>query len=119
MPPKDKHLAQAKHNEDLILKLDLNVFSDWAMTLYFYTALHHVDAFCAAKLNYHPGSHGIRDQDVASIPDLQPIEENYMALKSLSTNARYYCARFKLHELARARTDELEKIKTHLAPFLV
>ena len=52
MPESALHLAQAKHNEELLAFLDVHdkteYFRDWYMTVAFYAALHYVEAILPA-----------------------------------------------------------------------
>lgn len=90
MPNSTDHTLQAKHNEEFYQVIDKNVYSDWAMTVLFYAALHYIDAFLG-QVSIHPGGHDTRDHEVSSRKELRPIYGQYRHLKNRSRNARYYC----------------------------
>lgn len=56
MPSDAKHLDQANHNEDLLSHLSdvskQSIFSDWYVTVAFYTALHYVEAIIFKKRSF-------------------------------------------------------------------
>ncbi len=121
MPNTAEHINQAQHNEaffNSMDQMDQSVYSDWAMTVLFYTALHYVDALLAQHGILGPGGHDVRDNHVARQSELRPISHLYFRLKSRSRNARYYCRRFNQAEIQRAQNQDLEGIKTHLLPHL-
>ena len=64
MASKDAHLKQAAHNEKLYSQLLNTQFLDWAVTAIFYSGLHYVDGYLAAKSAdprlAHPPTHDVR-----------------------------------------------------------
>ena len=94
MPSKSEHLSKAQHNEVFAstLNQDPNYASyrDWAVTGYFYSAIHYIEAYLASKVPaVHSPDHRARDAVVGSDSVLLPIYDQYRELKDDSTNARY------------------------------
>jgi len=114
MPNTATHLGQAHHNEQFFLCFDRRVYSDWAATTIFYAALHYIDAFLAHVGISDPGGHDVRDDLVATRPELVPVSRDYFRLKSRSRNARYYARRFPLQEIDTCRNTYLENIRNHI-----
>ncbi len=98
MPSFSDHVQQATHNEAFYQVIDKNVYSDWAMTVLFYAALHYIDAFLG-QVGIHPGGHETRDTILSNRKELRPIYGHYRHLKDCSRNARYYCNSFTLNQL--------------------
>ncbi len=88
MPKLEDHLSQAQHNFKFYQSIDTHIYSDWAATALFYTALHYIDAFLAVK-QIHPGKHDVRDKLVNSLAELKGLYPSYSHLKNQSRNARY------------------------------
>lgn len=94
MPSKPEHLSKAAHNEQFAEKLSKDGqyanYRDWVVTAYFYSAIHYVEAFLASKSPpVHSSRHRIRDDEIATDPQLLPIYDDYRELKDHSSNARY------------------------------
>lgn len=119
MPNKAEHINQAQHNEAFYQTIDRAAYSDWAVTVTFYAALHYVDAFLATQAGgIHPGSHGVRDPLVQRVAQLRPLWNHYHRLKNRSRNARYNATRFTNEEVKRVFDDDLGAIKRHLLPLI-
>ena len=56
---KDDHLKQAEHNEKLANSLSQGPYLDWAVTVYFYAALHYMTAI----LTIHVPAEILRSHD--------------------------------------------------------
>ena len=94
MPSKSAHLSKAAHNEQFAERLNKDSsyadFRDWVVTAYFYSAVHYVEAFLAAKTPpIHSSRHRIRDDNIEQDPVLSKIYDDYRYLKDHSSNARY------------------------------
>ena len=118
MPGTPVHINQAQHKEEFFLSFDRTVYSDWAITVLFYAALHYVDAFLAHVGIRNPGGHSNREQYIQSRPELQPIYNEYSRLKNRSASARYYARRFSPEEIERCRNQDLENIKQRIRSIL-
>ncbi len=116
MPSAADHIIQAQHNEKFFHVTDKSAYSDWAMTVLYYAALHYVDAFLARVGMVDPGGHDVRDQEVHHRAELRPVIKPYFRLKSRSRTARYYCGRFTLAELQRSYETDLNAIRSYLVP---
>ena len=112
MPARDEHLSQAKHNEAVALFLLQHQFTDWAITAFFYAALHYVEAVLAES-NRHSENHPARDSNVARSPVLRKIYSEYRYLKTLSNDARYRVKSFGEAELKLVQT-KFSAIKKHI-----
>ena len=99
MPPKEVHLKQSNHNEEFYYLISPNQFTDWAVVVLFYSALHIVDAFLAIH-GIHPGSHERRVKLVNTMHDLKPIADEFMILKDESELARYNAKKFSETEVS-------------------
>lgn len=118
MPDTGVHLNQAEHNERFFGSFDRTTYSDWAITVLFYAALHYVDAFLAHAGIPYPGAHRTRDGLVNSVTQLRTISSEYLRLKNRSSSARYYASRFTAREIERCRHTDLENIKRHIRRLL-
>lgn len=118
MPDTRVHLNQADHNERFFDSFDRTTYSDWAITVLFYAALHYVDAFLAHAGFTYPGGHPTRDGLVNSVTQLRTISSEYFRLKNRSSSARYYASRFSTREIERCRDTDLGNIKRHVRGLL-
>lgn len=118
MPDTRVHLDQAEHNERFFGSFDQTTYSDWAVTVLFYAALHYVDAFLAHAGFKYPGGHHTRDGLVNSVTQLRTISTEYFRLKNRSSSARYYSSRFPAPDVERSRNTDLENIKRHIRGLL-
>jgi hypothetical protein len=119
MPTREEHLRKARHNEQFYATVDAAAYSDWAITVIFYAALHYVDAFLARiGGGINPGAHDVREGWVQREAQLRPIAFQYMRLKNRSRNARYAAVHFTPEEVRRAHDDDLTHIKNHLLPLI-
>ena len=122
MPEVGEHLAQARHNEEVVLYLGRVSpdYVDWQMTVLFYAALHYVDAYFAAgqlggatvsllPRNLHPRNHAERDQLVSR--HLPAVQRAYRLLKDHSIDARYQIGGFTPRDIIDARDMDLADIR--------
>jgi hypothetical protein len=88
LPSQDEHFSQAAHNESTALLLLQHRYFDWAITAFFYAALHLVEAILAQS-GEHSRNHVARDSTIARHPALRAIYGRYRYLETLSRDARY------------------------------
>lgn len=117
MPSKAEHISKAEHNENFATTLNSDGsypdYRDWVVTAYFYSAVHYVEAYLAT-LGKHSPDHRIRDADIGSDASLQPIYNDYRALKDDSTNARYSMWNPTPLDVTNGIKPGHEAIKAHL-----
>jgi hypothetical protein len=113
MPNTAEHWSQGEHNEAFYQGIDKDVYSDWAATALFYSALHYIDAFLAG-IGIDPGGHDDRDSEVANRKELRPLARQYFRLKNRSRDARYNCGKFHPQELQRSFGNDLSYIRNYL-----
>jgi len=118
-PKKDLHIQVAKHNEEFATSFDLKTtkFRDWAVTVYFYTALHYVEAYLDTQ-NFHSADHRTRDTAMARFAGTKPIFNDYSELKNHSINARYYGKRFSEDDVVKEVQPSFKAVKDHLTKLL-
>lgn len=119
MPKKSEHRIKANKNSKF-----LEVFTDfnpqgikckypgWAITVMFYTALHHVEMFLAQK-NFHSRTHITRDKYISRVTDLRPIHNDYSRLQDLSRQARYDAIIITLSDVEEMK-KRLDRIENHI-----
>ena len=112
MPARDEHLSQARSNEFVALFLLQHQYPDWAVTVFFYAALHYVESVLAES-NLHSENHPVRDSSIARSVKLRAIYGEYRYLKTLSTDARYRVKKFGETELRTAQA-KFSAIKDHV-----
>lgn len=104
MPTKDEHLDKAISNEQLGEVLSQSAFTDWAVTVLFYSALHYCHAILAVS-GQHPVSHDTTGPLVRKHPALKRIWKEYESLHIASRNARYYATEITPGHLQNVKTD--------------
>ena len=72
------------------------------MTVFFYAALHYVEAVLAES-NRHSENHPARDSNIGRSPVLRAIYSEYRFLKTLSNDARYRVKSFGETEIRTAQ----------------
>jgi hypothetical protein len=102
LPSRDERLAQAAKNEKLANALAKSEFTDWAVTLYFYTAIHLVESILSIH-GYHCDDHTERNKRISAIPQLRKIFPEYQMLKTLSRQARYHAQPITPDDINRAQ----------------
>ena len=83
------HKAQAEHNADMACQV-CGEAPDWAVTMCFYAALHHIGRH-SARLGVVLRSHRARTKYIESHTELHCIRQDYSDLELLSQRARYDC----------------------------
>ncbi|MDA2924471.1 hypothetical protein MYX65_07420 [Acidobacteria bacterium AH-259-L09] len=116
MPTFDEHIAKARHNEEFIVEIRAsgNKFLDWAITGYFYAAIHYVESYFARFLGYHTTDHGERLTRINHEPSLREVYPVFRSLKDDSEEARYGVTEFTDEVVETEIKPRLEKIKSHL-----
>jgi uncharacterized protein (UPF0332 family) len=91
VPQTGEHLQRASQNLQFAESFDLvtTPYIDWAVTAYFYAALHLVDALLWHKDQINPGDHDLRLKAIKDKYYLRGIKSEYWTLKNKSENARY------------------------------
>lgn len=89
MPTKEEHLEKAEHNQKLADSLAKSAYPDWAVTVYFYSALHYAHAILAVY-GQHPESHEATAPLIRKNPVLKKVWTEYRSLQTAARNARYY-----------------------------
>jgi len=104
LPTKEEHLDKALRNEQLADVLAQSKFPDWAVTVYFYSALHYAHAVLAVY-GQHPESHEATAPLVRRNPVLKTVWAEYRSLQTASRNARYYLTAISPAHLQDVRND--------------
>ncbi len=104
MPTKEEHLEKALKNEKLAEVLCQTNFTDWAVTVFFYAALHYAHAVLAIY-GQHPQSHDATGPLVRKNPVLKEVWAEYKSLHTASRNARYYAMEITPQHLADVRAN--------------
>jgi hypothetical protein len=96
MPQYDQHTAQAEHNKKLLAFFTeqgkQKEYSDWYVTVAFYTALHYFEAVLSVKPTTdfdHSPNHAVRNK-IMKI-EFGTIYNHYAILYRTSRIARYEC----------------------------
>ncbi len=123
MPSFDGHLAQAEKNERFYHSLDIRTskFLDWAVTSLFYSALHYVDAYLAARVppfGSHPDNHTARGLWIDRVAELSRIEAEYRWLRNYSESARYGLMRFTPQQVSDIYNFRFRAVKQHIRNLL-
>jgi len=113
LPSRDEHLAQAAKNRKLAETLAKTEFLDWAVTIYFYVAVHVIESYLAIHV-YHSTDHDQRRDYINRIPQLRTVIKEYLALERVSRQARYY-AQPITHEHLRIAQENLAKVEAQVA----
>lgn len=116
MPDRNDHLDLARENERFGATLLTEVrFLGWAVTGYFYAAIHYVEAYLS-RANVHSGDHRTRDSHILQDTVLRVIYDEFSDLKNDSTEARYQCRTFTPTEINTHVVTAFTRIKAHLTP---
>lgn len=113
MPSRDEHLAQAAKNRKLAETLAKTEFLDWAVTIYFYVAVHFIESYLAIH-GYHSADHDERRDYINRIPQLRVVIKEYLALERVSRQARYYAQPITSEHL-RIAQENLAKVEAQVA----
>ena len=116
MPSLQRHLAQAQKNERLAdaISSHSEQCPEWEVTIFFYSALHYVDAFLATQ-GAHPKSHYERFDLVSN---LTGVARYYEILFKRSMNARYHLYEFTPQEVDRIKAGAFRRVKEGILTLL-
>ena len=116
MPQYEQHTAQAEHNENFLNFLTeqskQTEYSDWYVTVAFYTALHHFEAALSVKPSAgfdHSPNHVTRNNIIKTT--FKTLYPPYAILYQMSRIARYECHAPDSHDWNNAKTN-LTGVKT-------
>jgi hypothetical protein len=123
MPNLQEHLDKAQHNFDFLDSFDSNQrgnYRGWIVTVYFYTALHYVDAYLANKGYKEFNTHEERKNHIVIFQsDLKPsIYRKYRQLEDDSRNARYSTKQFTRKDVDEVRQKFFQPIKQRIENLL-
>ena len=121
MPNTREHLARARQNLAFAKTFDLKTtpYIDWAVTAYFYAALHLVDAILFEKEQLSGGKHEDRKQYIKTRPlPLAIVRDEYRTLKDHSEDARYRLITMTSHKIENTIIPLYEAIERHILPQL-
>ena len=122
MGAQTSHLSQADKNEKFYLAICSSnalseQFTDWAVVVLFYSALHYVDAFLDTE-EIHPRTHTERNRLVSRKHQISDIYPNYLSLHDRSIDARYNLVCFPLSAVERLWQEHYQTVKRHILDFL-
>lgn len=111
MPRDERHTQKALRNEQFAAELDNSspIKESWAITAFFYSALHYVQAVLATG-GADSFDHKTRAKEIARDPILRYIAGAYDHLQKLSILARYHVNALPDRAYTMARAD-LEAVK--------
>lgn len=106
-----EHLDWAEQNEAFARSLDrkYQVDINWTITALFYSAVHYVDSYFAAR-GTRPPDHETREKQIRELLFFTSIRKDYKRLKDMSREARYELAPYGEREVLEAK-GHLERIK--------
>ncbi len=109
-------MAQADRNERLanIIAALPERFTEWEVTLLFYSALHYVDAFLATQ-GISPKRHRDRNNLVASMTNLG---REYQNLFQQSMNSRYHLYHFTSQDVGEIKAEDFDRVKEEVLSLL-
>jgi uncharacterized protein (UPF0332 family) len=112
LPLKPEHISKAERNEKFAETVGKTAYLDWAVTIYFYAALHYVDAILAVS-GIHSDSHTQRGDAIGTNATLSIVRPEYRVLETLSRNARYRSMAIDNADLQKAQQN-FATLKAHL-----
>jgi len=119
VPIKNTHLTVAHDNERLAgqLNLDIAPARGWASTMYFYAALHYVEALLSVS-GVHSADHRTRDGNLCRHNETMKIYDEFCELKNISTNARYYGRYPSKTDISVEVMPSLQSVKAEMEKYL-
>jgi len=112
LPIQPEHISKAERNEKFAETVSKTAYLDWAVTVYFYAALHYVDAVLAVS-GIHPDSHTQRVDAIGANITLSVVRPEYRLLETLSQNARYRAMKIENSDLQKSQ-DSFSILRAHL-----
>ncbi|MFC7230691.1 hypothetical protein ACFQMM_03480 [Saliphagus sp. GCM10025308] len=111
-----QHKSKAEENEfiagELNESVEIDDINEWVVTVYFYSALHHVERKLAQQ-NIDSGNHVERNRNIKDHISSRSLYLNYKELKDWSEQARYDCWEADDDHVTWCK-DNLEIIKSEL-----
>ena len=114
MPDLNDHLTVARRNEGFCqYLLSEDKYLDWAVTAFFYSAIHYVEAYLA-KTSTHSQYHRTRDSSICRDVNIRGLYDDFSDLKNDSIQARYQGFIASRSEITSRIKPSLEKIRNHI-----
>jgi hypothetical protein len=119
VPTRDEHVRKAEGNEAFADSIEPTNQAriDWKLVVFFYTAVHYVEAYVAKTLGTHLRSHTTRDSYISKESNLKKVRVSYGHLKYYGYNARYELDGFTPNDVKDA-AGYLAQLKTELLPLV-
>jgi hypothetical protein len=119
LPSKDEHINKADGIVVLATSLPLKTQAeiDWSLVMFFYAAVHYVEAYLSTK-GQHLRSHTTRDSYMGKDSTLKKIYAEYQDLKFYGYNARYEVSRFTRKDVTNEAAVSFQDIKSYLEKHL-
>ena len=108
-----EHLAQFDHNLGVADRLADSSDFDWAVTAFFYAALHFTQAYLSTR-DVIVASHGQRDRVMRNTAELVSILHSYRTLRDESEHARYECRSYSREEYETIRSTHFAMVVDHM-----
>lgn len=107
-----EHWAKASRNESLLEDLGNwpTRYTEWEITVMFYSALHYVSAFLSSR-GEHPENHYQRRKLVVQLTSIAAEYEN---LQQASQEARYDFVEFSPERVEQLRTRYFQPVKAEM-----
>jgi hypothetical protein len=120
VPKTAEHLARSRQNLRFAESFDLETteYLDWVVTVYFYAAMHLVDAILYFRDHFDPPYHEIRRDCVRTKSYLRAINHQYKELKDRSEDARYRLIPFTKIQVEKDVIPLYRTIEAHILPLL-
>ena len=111
-----EHLSLAEKNEqfaETIASLPQR-FTEWEITVLFYSALHYASAFLASK-GHNPQNHSRRNDLIGNLTN---AGADYQNLYRLSQNTRYRGMQYTLQQADAIKTGPFRRVKEEILALL-
>jgi uncharacterized protein (UPF0332 family) len=112
LPTQLEHIAIAERNEAFASTVAKTTYYEWAITIFFYSALHYVDAILAVS-GINPENHTSRGDAIGVNQTLLQVRKEYRRLETLSRNARYRALKIDSGDLQEAQ-NAFGTLRAHL-----
>jgi len=113
MPSVTDHKDQFDHNLDFVTSFYVPGcrYLDWVINVYFYAAVHLVEAFPAIQ-GIHSGNHSERIRQIWE--NLRPVYNDYRRLYGASRRARYEVWKSTDTEVQRLISNHFEPLRNYV-----
>ncbi len=115
-PAPETHFAGAKAHAAASAKLR-ELLPGWAITAQFYSAVHLVRAYLSARHGHQLASHDELHSLWNKYPELRKAKSEYVFLKQVSEQHRYYLVDFGPEDVDAAQ-PKLEKVRKVFEPLI-